>query len=530
MAARSSSSRSGRRSSSRATWPRRSARRARGPLTHPRMVRVLDVVLDDLTGTYWLVTEPAAGITLGELVQPRQAHRRGSGGADAPGGRRACGCTCRRHRPRRRGPGEHPGRTARPREAGRLRHRPPPLGATDPTGPRTAAAAYLAPEVVAGQARDQASDVWSLGATVLSRAVGAEPAHRTTITTCELDSVADGPSSAAGRRHRWRRCSLRPSTPTPGSAGRWPRSATTWPSPRAVVTRRMPVLLPRPTRWQAQDASPPARSRRTAAPRMGAAARIAPCPRPRRTGRGCWWRWWPRSRPVRPCSASATLRTPTVGREGGRSAVGERFAGPAARTPRYSTTTLRPSPSPSGEAPAGSPGPRGPHCEAPPAQHPLQLCLELSGGLRVLVVVLLRERLELRVIGLALAAAATLAPPPSAGPRRRCRPCPRPCPLPDTAAGGSDAASAAAGDHRPRRPDARPALAVEQREIAAYTRALRCCPECPRSSSERFTATVYDASHVALGRVSARFSGDDSEPMVLGDETSPGICQRDEQA
>ena len=142
---------------------------------HPRMVRVLDVVLDDQTGTYWLVTEPADGITLSELVRNRrrliveEAAALTHQAADALAAAHAAGIVHGAVEPA----------NVLVDGLGRVKLtdfgivRLPLDRRTDPTGPGSAPRGLPRPGGRRRQARDDASDVWSLGATVSPLAVGS---------------------------------------------------------------------------------------------------------------------------------------------------------------------------------------------------------------------------------------------------------------------------------------------------------------------------------------------------------------------
>jgi serine/threonine protein kinase len=328
----------------------REARRA-ARLVHPNMVKVLDVVRDDLTGTYWLVTEPAEGITLSELVRSRgrliveEAAALTHQAADALAAAHAVGMVHGGVEPE----SVLVGRLGRVKlgDFGIARL---PVGATDPAG----STAYLAPEVAAGQARDHASDVWSLGATVLYALSGRTPYAVGGHSLRALDGAPDDLPRLpdAGSLTPLLRATL---STDPGQ--RWPMADVRdyLAESSAVVTRRMPVLLPRPSRWVAQEALAG----------VGEAPTLAPRPK-RMPALASHSHGALAAMLVAILAAIATGATVIGFGNASDTTSASRVAAPpsASASPAlplntpYSTTTLRPSPSPKGEPPVGSPGPR----------------------------------------------------------------------------------------------------------------------------------------------------------------------------
>jgi serine/threonine protein kinase len=151
--------------------------RAAANLKHPHAAMVLDLAMDDETGRLWLVTEPVDGTTLTDLVRHKGALPVADAAslsrqvAEALAAAHAAGVVHRDVKPANlvvdpfgRVKVTDFGVTRVPTDATRTH-------AELVTGSR----AYLAPEVAAGRTGDEASDVWSLGATAVFALTGRPP-------------------------------------------------------------------------------------------------------------------------------------------------------------------------------------------------------------------------------------------------------------------------------------------------------------------------------------------------------------------
>lgn len=144
---------------------------------HPHVVAVFDLVVDPETGIWWLVMEYVEGTTLGELVQeqgrlsPDEAAPLLWQVADGLLAAHTAGIVHRDVKPSNVLI-DHTGR-AKLTDFGIARVTADP--ALTRTGLVTGSPAYLAPEVAAGGRGDEASDVWSLGATVFHVLAGRPP-------------------------------------------------------------------------------------------------------------------------------------------------------------------------------------------------------------------------------------------------------------------------------------------------------------------------------------------------------------------
>lgn len=146
-------------------------------LHHPHVVLVYDVVVDQPTGSRWLVMEYVGGPTLEALVRERGRLTPDEAApllwqvADALTAAHAAGIAHRDVKPSNvlldRG------RVAKLADFGIARV------ASDPsltqTGMVTGSPAYLAPEIATGSGGDAAADVWSLGATAWHVLAGRKP-------------------------------------------------------------------------------------------------------------------------------------------------------------------------------------------------------------------------------------------------------------------------------------------------------------------------------------------------------------------
>jgi serine/threonine protein kinase len=146
-------------------------------LHHPHVVAIFDAVVDDDTDAWWLVMEYVDGVDLSRLVRergrisPDQAAPLLAQAADALAAAHAAGIVHRDVKPS----------NILVDRAGQVKLTDFGIAriATDPaltqTGMVTGSPAYLAPEVAAGARGDEASDVWSLGATMFHVLEGRPP-------------------------------------------------------------------------------------------------------------------------------------------------------------------------------------------------------------------------------------------------------------------------------------------------------------------------------------------------------------------
>jgi eukaryotic-like serine/threonine-protein kinase len=146
-------------------------------LNHPHVVAVFDLVVDQATGHHWLVMEYVDGRTITQLVNKHgripidDAAHVMQQVADALAAAHAAGIVHRDVKPSnvlvdRRG-------FAKLADFGIARITNDP--SLTQTGMVTGSPAYLAPEVAAGKRADEASDVWSLGATLFHMLAGHPP-------------------------------------------------------------------------------------------------------------------------------------------------------------------------------------------------------------------------------------------------------------------------------------------------------------------------------------------------------------------
>ena len=146
-------------------------------LNHPHVVSVFDLVVDEESGHHWLVMEYVDGSTLTQLVRKHgripidDAALVMGQVADALAAAHAAGIVHRDVKPSnvlvdRRG-------FAKLTDFGIARITNDP--SLTQTGLVTGSPAYLAPEVAAGKRADEASDVWSLGATTFHMLAGQPP-------------------------------------------------------------------------------------------------------------------------------------------------------------------------------------------------------------------------------------------------------------------------------------------------------------------------------------------------------------------
>ncbi|MCW2844861.1 MAG: serine/threonine protein kinase [Nocardioides sp.] len=144
-------------------------------LNHPHVVAVFDLVLDD--EQQWLVMEYVEGVTLSELVTrdgaltPDEASPLVGQAADALAAAHAAGIVHRDVKPSNI--------LVTPRGQVKLSDfgiaRAEADASLTQTGLVTGSPAYLAPEVASGQGATDASDVWSLGATLFHALAGHPP-------------------------------------------------------------------------------------------------------------------------------------------------------------------------------------------------------------------------------------------------------------------------------------------------------------------------------------------------------------------
>jgi serine/threonine protein kinase len=146
-------------------------------LHHPHVVSIFDAVVDDDSDSWWLVMEYVDGVDLSRLVRergpiaPDQAASLLAQAADALAAAHAAGIVHRDVKPS----------NILVDRAGQVKLTDFGIAriATDPaltvTGMVTGSPAYLAPEVAAGARGDEASDVWSLGATMFHVLEGRPP-------------------------------------------------------------------------------------------------------------------------------------------------------------------------------------------------------------------------------------------------------------------------------------------------------------------------------------------------------------------
>jgi eukaryotic-like serine/threonine-protein kinase len=146
-------------------------------LNHPHVVAVFDLVVDEDSGHHWLVMEYVDGKTITQLVRKHgripvdDAALVMEQVADALAAAHAAGIVHRDVKPSnvlvdRRG-------FAKLADFGIARITNDP--SLTQTGMVTGSPAYLAPEVAAGKRADEASDVWSLGATLFHMLAGRPP-------------------------------------------------------------------------------------------------------------------------------------------------------------------------------------------------------------------------------------------------------------------------------------------------------------------------------------------------------------------
>ncbi len=146
-------------------------------LNHPHVVAVFDLVVDEDSGHHWLVMEYVDGKTITQLVSKHgripldDAAHVMEQVADALAAAHAAGIVHRDVKPSnvlvdRRG-------FAKLADFGIARITNDP--SLTQTGMVTGSPAYLAPEVAAGKRADEASDVWSLGATLFHMLAGHPP-------------------------------------------------------------------------------------------------------------------------------------------------------------------------------------------------------------------------------------------------------------------------------------------------------------------------------------------------------------------
>jgi serine/threonine protein kinase len=171
---------------------------------HPHAAKVLDLVLDDQTGLLWLVTEPVEGTTLSDVVPRKGAHDMeftsdvARQAADALTAAHAAGIVHGNVSPANVWVDRLGQVTVTGFGVARTPARPTttPTTPTTPTtqhGPVTDSTAYLAPEVAAGHPGDQASDVWSLGATLYFAMTGRPPYDIGTDLLEGLDRIIEDP-------------------------------------------------------------------------------------------------------------------------------------------------------------------------------------------------------------------------------------------------------------------------------------------------------------------------------------------------
>ncbi|MCW2791022.1 MAG: serine/threonine protein kinase, partial [Nocardioides sp.] len=144
-------------------------------LNHPHVVAVFDLVLED--AQQWLVMEYVEGVTLSELVKrdgaltPDEASPLIGQAADALAAAHAAGIVHRDVKPSNI--------LVTPRGQVKLSDfgiaRAEADASLTQTGLVTGSPAYLAPEVASGQSATDASDVWSLGATLYHALAGHPP-------------------------------------------------------------------------------------------------------------------------------------------------------------------------------------------------------------------------------------------------------------------------------------------------------------------------------------------------------------------
>jgi hypothetical protein len=146
-------------------------------LNHAHVVAVFDVVTDPETEARWLVMEYVDGVTLAELVRergpltPDEAAPLLRQAADALVAAHAAGIAHREVKPSNILVGA--GNQVKLTDFGIARVAADP--ALTQTGFVTGSPAYLAPEVATGGRGDEASDVWSLGATTYHALAGQPP-------------------------------------------------------------------------------------------------------------------------------------------------------------------------------------------------------------------------------------------------------------------------------------------------------------------------------------------------------------------
>ncbi len=146
-------------------------------LNHPHVVTIFDVVVDEHTGGHWLVMEYVDGPDLAKLVReegrlaPAEAARLLGQAADALVAAHAAGIVHRDVKPSNILVDRS--RQAKLTDFGIARVAGD--AALTQTGLVTGSPAYLAPEVASGHRGDEASDVWSLGATLFHALSGRPP-------------------------------------------------------------------------------------------------------------------------------------------------------------------------------------------------------------------------------------------------------------------------------------------------------------------------------------------------------------------